>query len=507
MLHWSEQLHCVYIAGQNCEMKNRAAVAELLSVEWYANQWPLIPRPELDASAVDFPYFDSEYGEWTSKKVLMHKRRVSEDHLNGTAKAKVCADCYEAFWKASPTLSKWSLSNYNWLGRHLPIFRDATLGHQLLLALGRVVSTKVYLSSKGVDVVTRQHNQSWRKKFLQQGMSGTAIVYGNGSADDAMASFPPEDDVLQDSFMAVFTGPETDIILSEAEKEEQARAALRNEKELYVCRSTYEEQAKLLMDTNYVYAKRKAGYKPKLVEKFPEEPKLPSCFEVCAKFIPARSDAEDVTVAEGPAASTTAAQQEKEDEENIQELDKFVSVLEENHDEISELTSLPALQGLLEKMESMAGRVVANELMAVVESGEYGAQDEIGRDRLKRLSQEFHYVCSKVNRDQELENLHWRVQALATGQKYTADPENADQATTSPGENPTVSPTDAPPSVDPSAQRPAQLRVPTSRKPESWWSPDFWSIARPTDFCYGDCVWGFFGLQPVTLAIHEWINM
>ena len=96
---------------------------------------------------------------------------------------------------------------------------------------------------------------------MQQGMSGTAIVYGNGSADDAMASFPPEDNVLQDSFMAVFTGPETDIILSEAEKEEQARAALRNEKELHVCRSTYEEQATMLMKTNYVYAeaKKKAG--------------------------------------------------------------------------------------------------------------------------------------------------------------------------------------------------------------------------------------------------------
>ena len=158
-------------------------------------------------------------------------------------------------------------------------------------------------------------------------------------------------------------------------------------------------------------------------------------------------------------------------------------------------------------MRSERGHSAFNELMAVVESGEYGAQDEIGRDRLKRLSQEFHYVCSKVNRDQELENLHWRVQALATGQKYTADPENTDRDTTSLDENPTFSHTDAPPSVDQSAQRPAQLGVPTSRKPESWWSPDFWSIARPTDFCYGDCVWGFFGLQPVTLAIHEWINM
>ena len=41
----------------------------------------------------------------------------------------------------------------------------------------------------------------------------------------------------------------------------------------------------------------------------------------------------------------------------------------------------------------------------------------------------------------------------------------------------------------------------------SWWTPDFWSIARPTDFCYGDCVWGFMDTQPVPLKIHEWISM
>ncbi len=87
--------------------------------------------------------------------------------------------------------------------------------------LGRVVSTKVYLSSKGVDVVTRQHLQSWRKKFLQKGMSGSTIVYGNGHVDNAMASFPRDDGVLQDIFVAVFTGPESDVILYEAEQEEQ----------------------------------------------------------------------------------------------------------------------------------------------------------------------------------------------------------------------------------------------------------------------------------------------
>ena len=67
-------------------------------------------------------------------------------------------------------------------------------------------------------------------------MSGTALVFGNGSADDAMANFPPDDSVLQDSFMAVFAGPESDIILKPEEGDEQARAALCKEVELYACK-------------------------------------------------------------------------------------------------------------------------------------------------------------------------------------------------------------------------------------------------------------------------------
>ena len=63
------------------------------------------------------------------------------------------------------------------------------------------------------------------------------------------------------------------------------------------------------------------------------------------------------------------------------------------------------------------------------------------------------------------------------------------------------------PPEETTTKRPAQLRVPTSRRACSWWKPDFWSIARPTDFCYGDCVWGFFGSQPVPLTIPEWIKM
>ena len=76
------------------------------------------------------------------------------------------------------------------------------------------------------------------------------------------------------------------------------------------------------------------------------------------------------------------------------------------------MTSLPTLQGLLERMESIAGRVVANELLAVAEAEGYGALDDIGRERLRKICQEFHKTCRKVNREQEVENLHWRCKQL-----------------------------------------------------------------------------------------------
>ena len=108
-------------------------------------------------------------------------------------------------------------------------------------------------------------------------MSGTVIVYGNRSADDAMASFPPDDSELQAFFMAVFTGPESEVILSPDEREEQARAAMRKEVELHVCKSVYEEQAEILMRTNYVYEKHKGGYRTDLADKLPEVPVLFIC--------------------------------------------------------------------------------------------------------------------------------------------------------------------------------------------------------------------------------------
>lgn len=61
----------------------------------------------------------------------------------------------------------------------------------------------------------------------------------------------------------------------------------------------------------------------------------------------------------------------------------------EELDDVAELTSLPAMQGFLERMKSQAGRVVANEIKAFVDEsdggGGYGAFDNLGRTKLRQL--------------------------------------------------------------------------------------------------------------------------
>ena len=367
MMQWSENLHSEYLVGPQCTIQNRRAFAENLSAEWYHRRWPLIPRDDLLASAVDFPHEDAE-GEETTTKILLHKRRVPPEALAGEVPVRVCTDCRTALWAKRPTVPRLALVNDLWLGRHPPLLRAANLAHQLLLALGRVVSTKLYLSSKGADTAVRQERESWRQKFLQYAIKGTSIVFGNGRADQAMRSFPPEPGVLKETFIAVFAGADEDegVTLTDEQKQAKAVKAMREEIGLQVEKNLFDQQAKLLREHNYVYNDPDVHYREDLVEDFPTQAAVPSCFTACAQYVPTTSGLDDNTQAVGPASSTTGAQLEQEAaEEDAQELTKWLSVVEEQMDDVSELTSLPSLQGLAERMESQAGRVVANELSAV----------------------------------------------------------------------------------------------------------------------------------------------
>ena len=102
--------------------------------------------------------------------------------------------------------------------------------------------------------------------------------------------------------------------------------------------------------------------------------------------------------ASGPAASTAAAQLERdaaEEEESPDAAGHWLSVLDEDMDATMESSKLPVLQALLERMERQAGRSVATELGALARGADacgeaaYGALDDAGRERLMQLARRF----------------------------------------------------------------------------------------------------------------------
>ena len=104
----------------------------------------------------------------------------------------VCEDCYEAFRHKTPKLCKYALANHLWLGRWDPLFRDANLAHQMLLALARIVTTKVVLRPEGRVTSRTGNTAQWDFLFHQSGMIGSAILFGNANATDALTKFPPK---------------------------------------------------------------------------------------------------------------------------------------------------------------------------------------------------------------------------------------------------------------------------------------------------------------------------
>ena len=86
-------------------------------------------------------------------------------------------DCYDAFREKSPRLCRFALANHMWLGRWPPILRDANLSHQMLLALARIVTTKVVLRPEGrTPTKSEDGTPAWDFLFHQSGMVGPAVL-------------------------------------------------------------------------------------------------------------------------------------------------------------------------------------------------------------------------------------------------------------------------------------------------------------------------------------------
>ena len=99
--YWLEQLHNLFLAGDECFMAKPNAVWKLLEVSRYAKRWPLIAETgELEASSVTVQALEQKNKKprrFCQYQVLLHKRRVTEAQAAGEASVHVCPDCKEAF--------------------------------------------------------------------------------------------------------------------------------------------------------------------------------------------------------------------------------------------------------------------------------------------------------------------------------------------------------------------------------------------------------------------------
>ena len=157
----------------------------------YEVRWPLIATTgELKASSVTVLAWNKN--EMQACEVLLHKRRVSEAQAAGEEPALVCSECKDAFQGDVPWLCKYALANDLWLGRWDPLFRNANLSHQMLLALARCVSTKIVLRPEGRTTAGTSSSSNWDFLFHQSGMIGTAILFPNADCGPALQHFPAE---------------------------------------------------------------------------------------------------------------------------------------------------------------------------------------------------------------------------------------------------------------------------------------------------------------------------
>ena len=260
------------------------------------------------------------------RKVLLHKRRVNETQARGEQSVFVCADCFDAFSPLRPQLCKYCLANDLWLERWLPLFRNANLTHQMLLALARIVTTKVVLRPEGNVTKRPEDGPSWDFLFHQAGMVGSAILFGNSSCKEAVSNFPPQH--VQDSFAVTFVGKlesygatsshdssldhngldkETQKMQSEAKKRVKGIAKLK------VDRREFDAQAQRLQEWNVVH--ENTQYQQQLVAQWCPDPNIPEVPQIIVDNVVAIPVEEDPgkIVASGPADATASGEMDKAD--------------------------------------------------------------------------------------------------------------------------------------------------------------------------------------------------
>lgn len=84
----------------------------------------------------------------------------------------------------------------------------ASLAHQLLVALGRVVSTQVVLRPGGGTKQTGDADNKWDFCAHQSGMIGSALAFANAACGRALGRFPDPRNLSQTFVVSFVSAPQ-----------------------------------------------------------------------------------------------------------------------------------------------------------------------------------------------------------------------------------------------------------------------------------------------------------
>ena len=514
---WQEELYEVYLAGEYCFMHNPGAVAEMLDWSRYHQVWEDIPEAELKGSAVSLRIGCSD----EERLVLLHKRRVNDQQRWGDAPVFVCEDCHAAFSLKKPRMCRFALANHMWLGRWMPLFRNANLSHQMLLALARIVTTKLVLRPEGnAKQTTGGGTGAWDFLFHQSGMIGSAILFGNGSCKEALDHFPPT--AFQGEFAVSFVGKidpgdavsPPDAILAQDGLDAAAQAAqlaaqraVKGIAKLKVDRGEMDAQAERLQATNVVYKTK--HYQADVVARWCPDKAVPVVPPLIVdRVIAVEPDAADDdnrrdpagrVLFSGPGDATAAGEAERADADvEAAKQAQFISAF--SPDDIPGMSQsaacmeVAALENQLNEVENATKRSIAAEAESLIEGGA-GLVDEAGQARILEICQKVRKSAEKLALPDRLYKIQDELRKASMGLK------NWQMDDASKGLDPLQQDgAEAQPKVL------AELACPTDRTPLSLWDWRIWTQARPTLWAYGDAG----NLDPrredAPLLTHEWIT-
>ena len=401
-------------------------VWELLSVSRYAERWPLIAATgELEASSVKL-FSPSPKNKrprtMHDHRVLLHKRRVTEAQAAGEDAVYVCSNCKEAFEGHNPWICKYAIANDLWLGRWDPLFRDANLSHQMLLALARVVTTKIVLRPDGTKSSSTSSATNWDFLFHQSGIIGTAILFQNADCGPAMQHFPPEkiNDSFAVSFVADVRGDQTEQQQTEAKAFVASKIA-----KLKVDRREFDAQGEALVKSNVVYADKE--YRRDLVASWvpdPNTPVVPTVITDVVVAVPLEESPGEV-VAEGPGDATALGEAERMDADVGAARDaRYIAAFEPEMQDLNGGTrgsmEVASLMQQLEELDQAAQRSVAAEVESALESRLGDAAclvDDAGRERILAICDKVRKSCARIDDAEKIFKFQLELQKTARGQQ------------------------------------------------------------------------------------------